>query len=189
VSNIAAGGAAEKAGILPGDVIIEYNGRPVGKSDDLVRMVVATKPGTTVPIKVVRNKQDKTLNITVEELDLDAEQASRNGRSNDNNNDTTPPEQASAGFGLTLQNLTAQMARRLQVPSGRSGAVVTEVDPSGPAAAAVRSGDVILAVNRKPVSDAAEAKRELAQVASGRLAQLSLWREGTGEVFIFVKKD
>ena len=190
VSNIAPSGAAEKAGIQPGDVIIEFNGRPVGKSDDLVRMVVATKPGTTVPIKVVRNKQDKTLNITVEELDLDAEQASRSGRNNDNNNDATPPEeQASTGFGLTLQNLTSQLARQLQVPSGRSGAVVTDVDPSGPAAAAVRTRDVILAVNHRPVADAAEAKRELAKVASGRLAQLSLWREGTGEVFIFVKKD
>jgi serine protease Do len=153
-------------------------------------MVVATKPGTTVPIKVMRDKKEKTLNITVEELDLEAEQAARGGRSNDNTNDNAlPEEQASVGFGLTLQNLTAQLARRLQVPSGRSGAVVTDVDPGGPAAAAVRSGDVILAVNRQPVADAAEAKRELAKVASGRLAQLSLWREGTGEVFIFVKKD
>ncbi len=190
VSNVAPHAAAEKAGVQPGDVIIEFNGRPVVKSDDLVKMVVATKPGTTVPIKVMRNKQEKMLSITVEELDLDAEQAARGGRRNDDNNDATPPEEeASAGFGLTLQNLTPQTARRLQVPSGRSGAVITDIDPNGPSAAAVRVGDVILAVNRRPVSDSAEAKRELAKVAAGHLAQLSLWREGTGEVFIFVKKD
>ena len=190
VTQVPAGGAADKAGVQPGDVIIEFNSRPVTKSDDLVKMVVATKPGTTVPVKVMRNKQEKMLNVTVEELDLDAEKASRGGLGNDNNNDTTTPEEeSSAGFGLTLQNLTPQLARRLQVPSGRSGAVVTDVDPGGPSAAAVRPRDVILAVNRKPIADAAEAKRELAKVASGHLAQLSLWREGPGEVFVFVRKD
>ena len=40
-------------------------------------MVIATKPGTTVPMKVLRNKQEKTLNVTVEELDLEAEQRVR----------------------------------------------------------------------------------------------------------------
>ena len=74
-----------RAGLEPGDVILEYNGRPVTKSDDLVKMVVATKPGTTVPVKVLRNKQDKTLNVTVDELDLDAEQASRASRNNNGN--------------------------------------------------------------------------------------------------------
>ena len=64
--------AAAKAGVEPGDVIIEVNGKPVAKRDELVQMVVATKPGTTVPVKVLRDKQEKTLNVTVDELDLDA---------------------------------------------------------------------------------------------------------------------
>src|SRR5438874_3036362 len=85
VTQVPAGAAASKAGVEPGDVIVEYNGRPVQKSDDLVKMVVATKPGTTVPLKVMRNRQEKTLNVTVEELDLDAEQASRTGRRNNDN--------------------------------------------------------------------------------------------------------
>ena len=74
VAQVSPGGAAAKAGIEPGDVIVEYNGRPVANSDELVKMVIATKPGTTVPVKVLRNKQEKTLNVTVDELDLDAEQ-------------------------------------------------------------------------------------------------------------------
>src|SRR5438876_1331063 len=57
VSTVAPGGAAAKGGIEPGDVIVEFNGRPITKSDDLVKNVTATKPGTTVPVKVVRNKQ------------------------------------------------------------------------------------------------------------------------------------
>jgi serine protease Do len=187
VTQVPGGAAASKAGVEPGDVIVEFNGRPVQKSDDLVKMVVATKPGTTVPLKVLRSRQEKTMNVTVEELDLDAEQASRSGRRNHNDNEP-PEEQATSGFGLTLQNLTPQAARQLQVPSGRSGALVTDVDPNGPAAAAIRPRDVILAVNRRPVADATEAKRELGKVAAGHLAQILLWR-GDGEVFVTVKKD
>ena len=72
VGSVLNGGAAQKGGIEPGDVITEYNGRPVPNRDDLVKMVIATKPGTSVPVKVLRNKQERTLNVTVDQLDLDA---------------------------------------------------------------------------------------------------------------------
>jgi serine protease Do len=185
VTQVPGGAAASKAGVEPGDVIVEFNGRPVQKSDDLVKMVVATKPGTTVPLKVMRNKQEQTMNVTVEELDLDAEQA-RGAR---RNNDSEPPvDEATSGFGLTLQNLTPQAARQLQVPSGRSGALVTDIDPNGPAAGRIQTRDVILSVNRRPVADAADAKRELGKVTAGHIAQILLWRND-GEVFVTVKKD
>jgi len=188
VAQVPAGGAAAKAGIEPGDIIVQYNGRPVNNSDELVKMVVATKPGTTVPVKVMRNKQEKTLNVTVDELDLEAEQ---NGgrRPQQSDQPQSPTDQQDAGgFGITLDNVTAQMARRLKLPSGQTGAVVTEIDPDGAAAGALRSGDVILAVNRRPVSNAAEAARELQKVPSGRIAQILVWR-GDGETFVTVKKD
>ncbi len=104
VASVTPGGAAAKAGMQPGDVIVEYNGRPVPNRDELVKMVVVTKPGTTVPLKILRNKQEKTLSVTVEELDL-ATETGQTSRNNNNNNDQ-PEEQAGTGFGLTLSNLT-----------------------------------------------------------------------------------
>ena len=74
------GGPAARAGLERGDVVIEFNGRPVTDSESLVNMVVSTKPGATVPITVMRNKQRKTLNVTVDELDLEAEQGGRSSR-------------------------------------------------------------------------------------------------------------
>ena len=100
------GGAAAKAGIEPGDVIVEYNGRPVTNSDELVKMVIATKPGTTVPVKVLRNKQERTLNVTVDELDLDAEQNAAAAAAATATSRSTPEEQG-GGFGLTLQQRDA----------------------------------------------------------------------------------
>jgi serine protease Do len=187
VAAVTPGGAAAKAGLEPGDVVIQFNGRPIAKTDDLQKMVVSTKPGTTVPIRVLRNKQERTLNVTVDELDLAAEQAQRQSRNNVPDNTQPQPEEG-AGFGLTLQSLTPQLARRLQIPSGQSGAVVTDVDPDSPSAATIRPGDVILSVNRVPVSSAADAGREMMKIPAGRLAQLLIWRNG-GEVFATVKKQ
>jgi serine protease Do len=188
VASVVPGGAAAKAGIEPGDVITEFNGHPIGKSNDLVKMVVGTRPGTTVPMKIVREKQPKTLNITVDELDLAAEQ----GLSGNNNAQPAPPqEQGSEGFGLTLTDLSPQMARRLQVPSGQTGAVITDVDQSGPSAGILRPGDVIIEVNHRAVANATQASQALQQVQSGHIAQILIWRSGppAGEVFLTVKKD
>jgi serine protease Do len=151
-------------------------------------MVVVTKPGTTVPIKILRNKQERTLSVTVEQLDLDAEnQKEQTRRSNNQREDNT--ETQGSGFGITLSNLTPQIARRLQLPSGRGGALISDVEQDGPAdRSGVRAGDVILQVNRKPVSNAADTARELQAVTSGHLAQILLWR-GDAEIFVTVKKD
>ncbi len=73
VASVASGSPAARAGIEPGDVIVEFNGKPVTDRDALVRMVVETKPGASVPLKVVRDKQERSLTVTVEELDLEAE--------------------------------------------------------------------------------------------------------------------
>jgi serine protease Do len=187
VASVLSGGAAQKSGMEPGDVVVQYNGRPVANRDELVNMVVGTKPGTSVPIKVLRNKQEKTLNVTVEELDLEAEQNGGRRPSGQSQQDQ-PEEHGASGFGLTLENVTPSMARRLSMPSGQTGAVITDVDPDGPAAGALRQGDVILSVNRQQVSSAADAARELQKVQPGHLAQLIVWR-GNGETFVTVKKD
>jgi serine protease Do len=185
VSSVAAGGPAEKAGVKPGDVITQYNGKAIQNTTDLQKMVAATKPGTSAALTIVRNGREQTLHATVEELDLDVE---RGGRQNRGTEREQPEEQGQDSFGLTLGNLTPQMARRLQMPSGQSGAVVTDVDDNGPSAGILRQGDVILAVNGQPVASAGDAGRELQKVASGRIARILVWR-GDGEVFVTIRKE
>ena len=60
VGTVARGRPAAKAGIEPGDIILEFNGKAVKNRDELVATVVATKPGSTVPVKILRDKQEKT---------------------------------------------------------------------------------------------------------------------------------
>jgi serine protease Do len=181
VGSVSAGGPAAKAGLEPGDIILEVNGRPIGNRDELVQTVVGLKPGTTVPVKVLREKQEKMLNVTIGELDLESEGSQP---------DTEEAEEdASTGFGLTLGNLTADRARRLGVPAGTNGALVTDVDQSGSAArSGLRPGDIILKVNRVDVDGATAANRELQKVKSGGTAFLLIWRQNQ-EVFVTVRKD
>lgn len=184
VQRVVPGGAADSGGVRPGDVIVEFNGRPIPNSDDLPSIVTATQPGTSVAVKVIRDGREETLNLTVEELDLAAEQ----GRQARGQQRPESAEQAGESFGIVLTDLTPQRARQLRLPTGVEGALITDVDPNGPAAGALRPGDVILSVNRTPVTSAAEAGSQLQQVEPGRLAQILLWR-GDTEVFVVVRKE
>lgn len=180
VSAVAEDGPAAAAGMLPGDVIVAYDGEPLDDTRDLQSRVVATRPGTTVPVDVVRNGETITLDVTVEQLDLDIEARGPEAES---------PEELSEGFGMTLRDVTPQVATRLRLPDGTSGALVADVQRRGAAAAGgVQAGDVILSVNRVAVASAADAVRELNAAESGRAAFLLIQR-GDTQVFLQVRKE
>ena len=179
VQSVVEGGPADAADMQPGDVIVRYSGERVENTEDLQARVVATRPGTTVPIVVVRAGDKVTLNVTIEELDLDAEAAPVQ----------VAQESLSEGFGITLQDLTPQIASRLSLPAGTEGAVVVNVESgSSTEGGGVQRGDVILSVNRAEVSDAASAIQELNGIASGRTAFLLVQR-GENRVFLQVLKE
>ncbi len=184
VSSVNSGGPAAKAGVEPGDVIVEYNGKPVRNRDELVGMVTRTKPGTSVPMKVLRDKVEKRLDVTVDELNLEAESArSTPGGAPE------PEEQAGEGFGMTIAALTPDVARRLRVPSGTEGVIISDVESGSPAQrAGLNRGDVLLQVNRRPVTTVSDAARELGRVSSGSTAFLLILRNGQ-ESFVTVRKE
>jgi serine protease Do len=186
VAQVTPGGAAAKAGIEPGDVITAYNGKPVQDQDDLVAAVVATRPGTTVPVRIVREGSERTLSITVDELDLETETQARAGGGN---RDNAPQQESSTGFGMSLSNITPQMAQQLRLDDGTRGAIVVEVEPQSPAQrAGIQPRDIIVRVGRTAVTNAAEASRELGRVPSGGTAFLRILRGGQ-ETFITVAKE
>jgi serine protease Do len=178
VMRVSDDGPADRAGVRPGDVIVEYGGERVTDSSDLVSRVVRTAPGTTVPVTLYRDGQRQTLRITVEELDLEVEAGRPAARG---------PEEVT-GFGVSLEPLSPALQRQLRVPEGRGGAVIAEVEPRSAAArAGLRPGDVILEVNRTPVTSLNEVTRLLQRVQSGEVAMLLLWRGGR-EMFVTVTK-
>jgi len=179
VSSVPQGGPADEAGMQPGDVIIRFNGDNIANTRDLQGRVVVTTPGTTVPVVVLRGGEELTLNVTVEELDLNVEA----------NPEVSSAEELSEGFGMTLQDVTPQIASQLRLPSGTQGAVVIDVQRGSAAeSGGVQPRDVLLSVNRVDVSTASGAVRELNSIESGRTAFLLVQR-GESRVFLQVRKE
>jgi serine protease Do len=187
LSTVNPGGPADRAGLQRGDVIVEFNGRPVADNEELVNLVVSTKPGTSVPVTVYRDGQQRTFNVTVEELDLDAEQGRQATRRESREEPTV------TGFGMEVGPITPEISRELNLPPNRGGAVVLNVDRNSPASqAGIIPGDVIVEVNRQPVSNVSQVQRELQRVPAGEPVFVVVWRlnqQGEGqETFVIMTK-
>ena len=179
ISRIEPGMPADNSELEPGDVIVAYNGEPVRNIEDLQSKVTATPPGTVVNLGVYRGGAPGTVEITIGELDL--ENQGRQAR--------REVEDLNSGFGMNLQDLTAENARELELGGGVSGAVVSGIDNGGAAQrGGVVPGDVITAINQQDVGSAAEAVRELNRIESGRTAFLLIQRRD-GQVFLRVRKE
>ena len=179
VSTIAPGGPADDSDLELGDVIVSFDGNRVEDVEDLQQKVVDTRPGTVVELGVYRGGAPTTLSLEIGELDLEGDRRATQ----------VAVEDLNTGFGMGLQDLTAETARQLGVAPGTAGAVVTGVNSGGAAqSGGVRAGDLITAVNREPVNTAAEAIRELNRVVSGRTAFLLILRDNS-QVFLRVRKE
>jgi len=187
VLNVAPDGAASRAGVEPGDVIVGYNGKPIRNSDELVSMVTATRPGTTVPLSIVRNRQEQTLSITVEELDIEAETLALRGPNGGGNDE--PQQETTTGLGLTIGNITPQIAQQLRLDRDMQGAIITGVEPDSPAArVGLSGGDIIVRVGQETIETAVQARQELDRIPSGGTAFLRVLRDGR-ESFVAVTKE
>lgn len=134
-------GPADKAGIEQGDVIINFDGQPVGDSKDLPRIVASTPVGKTVTVNLLRDGKD-------------VERQAKVGEMEEESTSETANSPIHPSLGVTVQNLTPQVARELGLKKS-TGVVVTGVEPGSPAAEAmIQVGDIIQSVNRKPVKNA-----------------------------------
>jgi len=152
VSDVTAGGPALHAGLRTGDVIREIDGQVMEGASDVIDYVSTRTIGARVQVGYLRN--GKTVNVPI----VLAELPSRPG-------DAVASEDQSASFGLSLQTLTPRLADSLGLPRSVKGAVVVEARPHAPggnARSELAAGDVIVEIDRKPITSGEAARTALA---------------------------
>ncbi len=136
VNAVEKGGPAEKAGLEPGDVILRFDGKTVGSSADLPRMVGSMRPGTRATVQVWRKGTTRDIAVTVGEMVEEKPAGIRAQRG------PKAPEQAANRLGLVVNELSAEQKRELKL---NSGLIIEDVRGAG-ARADLRPGDIVIAV-------------------------------------------
>lgn len=166
VLEISKGSPAVGSGLMPGDIIVAFDDRPIDEMRQLPRYVADTKAGKKAELSVWRKGKTLTIPVTIGELPTD-----KDSPDDVSGNDNTAP-QGKTGvvapqkdtLGLAIAALTPALRQQYEIdPSVKSGALVVDLDPSGEGAKrGLAPGDVILDINQQPVGNAAEVKKALA---------------------------
>ena len=174
VTEVTENSPAAEAGIKPGDVIVEFNGKALSKNPDLRTMIADTTPGQKATLKIVREKLERIVAVRIGELPEDGDGSQQV--------EVRDPE-----LGLRVQRITPETSRRLGLSSIK-GVLVLEVQSGSPAdQVGVEPADVIREVNQKPVNNVKDFERALRQGKRGERILLLIQR-GDNAVFFALKR-
>jgi serine protease Do len=172
VAGVTSGGPAEKAGIKRGDVIVSFDGKEIKEMEDLPYIVASTPVGKAVEVRIIRKGKEKKIKVKIGELE--AEKAAKG------------PEDAKPYFGLTVEEITPDMANRMGLQDVSGVLVVQVASGSAAADAGIRNGDVIVEVDQVPVKDPQEFNQKMAGYRAGDTVLL-LIRRHSATLFVTMK--
>ena len=163
VDSVTAGGPAEKAGIEPGDVITQINGKNIRVGDDLVNLVTSTPVGNSLNVAILRGGKHENLKVTVGNMaQIFPDQFGAGSQ-----NEPAKPEGTTVSFGITIVPLTDRQRETMELKD-KGGVRVQEVEPDSFADDIhLAAGDVILSINSQPVNSVDDVKKVQAKLKPG----------------------
>src|SRR3984957_6849805 len=169
VAQVSSDSPASRAGLKSGDVIVQLDGQKVVNGSALQVAVSGIAPGNTIALGIIRDGNAQTVNLKVGSFHKDGEVAS--------NDDQSAPK--SGKLGLAVADLDQDARQQLSIPSQVHGVAIQSVRPASPAEdAGLPPGDVILEVNRKPVSSAENFVSDVHANPAGKDLLLLVWSKG-----------
>jgi len=170
VSQVTPDSPASRAGLKAGDVIDQLNGKKILNGGALQVAVSEIAPGTSITLGIIRNGNPQTVDVKVGEFHGNTQIAS----ADDNNGGPGK----TGKLGLAVQDLTQDARQQMQIPARVDGAVVANVRPGSPADdAGLAPGDVIVEVDRQPVSSAEQFVNDV-HANPGKDVLLLVWSHG-----------
>jgi serine protease Do len=196
VQRVEAGQAADKAGLKPGDVVTKINGRAVTPDQTLSYIVANIRPGTKVPVEILRDGKSLTLAATVGTRPAEDKVAAKSFDPKQAAPFAKEPSPQASGkllrdtLGLAVIPLTADIAGDIGIDPATRGVVITTVSPSSDAAQrGFQRGDVIMGANYKATPDIESLAAQVAQAKkAGRTAvMLQVRRQGLSNAQVAVQ--
>lgn len=157
---------AEKAGIQRGDIITAYEGKKIDEPYQLRNMVANTSPSKEVELTIVRENTTKTIKVTISEQPAEVQKLSKG-------------EYDNLLRGVTVQNLTPEIYKQLNLPKKLKGVVVSEIDEESPAAMVLTQGDIIQEINRKKITSTRDYENIVAKIKPEEDILLLVFRNGS----------
>ena len=162
VADVIPGGAAEAGGILRGDVIVKFDGKEIDEMNELPRLVASTPVGKEVDVEVLREGKPLKLKLKVGELKDEAP--------------APTAEKAEIELGMSVQEITPEIARQLQLKDP-AGVIVTQVESGSPAEeAGVQRGDVIREINGQVIRKLNDYQGAVGKVKKNEVVRLLIKR-------------
>ncbi|MFE0754841.1 DegQ family serine endoprotease [Inquilinus sp. NPDC058860] len=181
VAGVTEGGPAAKAGIETGDVILQFDGKPITESRRLPRVVADTPVDKQTSVQVWRKGASKDLPVTLGELEA-AEESGLLASTTDSQSDSSKP-QALDALGVTLSALTDALRKQYSLADDQKGVVVTAVTGGSPAAEkGLKPGDVIVEVGQAEVSAPADVAKKIDEARNGGRKSVLLLVESGGDL-------
>src|SRR6516164_6570981 len=190
IASVSENGPAQAAGIQAGDVVMSFDGRPVGDMKRLPRLVAETPVDKTVPVTVWRKHGETTLQVKIGRLEESDQQQQASGEQS--------PKKRSADeagvvrtLGLTLSGITADLKEKFSLAGDSKGVVVVDVVKDSPAAAkGVRPGDLIMEAGQEEVKSPGEVSNKIEEAKKSGRKSILLLVERQGDLrFIALRLD
>jgi len=179
VGDVLKGGPAEEYGIQRGDVIVEFDGKPIDGPTALKNVVAITEVGKKAEVVLYRDGKKKTIEVKVAEQTGNEQQASKS---------STPDEATIEKFGLSVQELTKEIASQLGYDNEK-GVVISNVESNSPAAeAGLRRGDLIQEINKTSIESLADYNKAMKAVGDEK-SFLTLIRRGENTSYVVVSAE
>jgi serine protease Do len=183
VSGVMKESPAEKAGIKQGDVLLQFNGKDVEDTGHLRNMVSQSPIGSKVKVKLFRKKKEMEVEVTIAELPKKlGEAAMEEGPGEDQ-------EESNALSGVTVRELTPELAKRFGIKEGTAGVIVSKIDPGSKAfEAGIRPGDIVMQINQKDVASIEDYKNAVLKLKSKERILLLIRRKGE-DLFLTIRPE